>query len=90
MPEDWIGPDEEPQQADLDAFGEDGPTDTLPCPNCGADVYEGADRCPHCRQWITSWAPPPGPADTVTIRWWWIVLAILLAVGAVVVWLGPW
>jgi len=26
--------------------------DTLPCPACGAAVYDDTDRCPHCGQWI--------------------------------------
>ena len=23
------------------------------CPNCGKEVYEFVEKCPHCRDWIT-------------------------------------
>lgn len=66
--------DDGPQQADLDELGEDGQTDTEPCPSCGADIYESADRCPACGDWILS------RADVRSIKpWWWIVLAALAA-----------
>lgn len=31
-----------------DDFGDDDEVDTIPCPECGADVYEEADSCPVC------------------------------------------
>jgi len=45
---------------------------TLPCPQCGADVYEDAVQCPHCGNYITHdthvWSGRP---------LWWIVLGLL-------------
>jgi hypothetical protein len=50
--------------------GSDEP-DTLDCPECGREVYEHAEQCPHCGQYITHetgvWAGKP---------WWWIALAL--------------
>ena len=27
---------------------------TIPCPNCGEDVYDDSPRCPQCGEYITS------------------------------------
>lgn len=45
--------DEGPQDVDLEEFGGDrDDSDTVPCPTCGRDIYEGAERCPHCDQYV--------------------------------------
>jgi len=54
-------------------------SETLPCPECGADVYEDAERCPACGQYIT-----PGSGNLWAGRSpWWIILG-LLGIAAVV------
>jgi hypothetical protein len=52
--------------------------DLLPCPECGAEVYEEAERCPACGNYIVHessvWSGRP---------FWWILLGglgMLLAV----------
>ncbi len=63
-------------------------TETVACPNCRADVYEDAEQCPVCGEYITHstsvWADRP---------WWWIALGLagiiavifaLALVGAIV------
>ncbi|MEM6328842.1 MAG: hypothetical protein AAF790_01200 [Planctomycetota bacterium] len=40
-----------------DGYGEPG-VDTVPCPACGADVYEDALRCAVCGDYITHGASP--------------------------------
>jgi len=51
---------------------DDAPSQTIPCPECGADVYEDAVRCPHCGNYITHdtrvWSGRP---------LWWVVLGLL-------------
>jgi hypothetical protein len=42
--EDWELPDE----SDFD----DDQSETLPCPDCGADVYEDAEQCPVCGNYL--------------------------------------
>ena len=58
-------------------------TSTVPCPECGAEVYEDAVRCPACGNYITHatsvWSGRPG---------WWIVLGLLGVVAVIVVLAG--
>jgi predicted RNA-binding Zn-ribbon protein involved in translation (DUF1610 family) len=71
-PDDW---DVEDAEEDLD---DDGETAVLPCPACGAEVYEDAERCPRCGEYIVrrlrGWEGRP---------WWWVPLG-LLGIGAVI------
>ena len=57
----------------------------LPCPSCGEPVYEDADVCPHCGDFIT---PGRRPAGANVPRWMFVagavgvagtILALLLA-----------
>ena len=43
-----------PQSSDIDPHDDDASVDTVPCPGCGRPVYEHADLCPHCGQFILS------------------------------------
>lgn len=58
--------DEEPWLEDQD---ED--STVMPCPNCGAEVYDDAEWCPSCDRYITAdthpWAGRP---------WWWVGLGL--------------
>ena len=63
--------DEGPLDADLDEFGHEGPSDTVPCDACGREVYADADRCPACGQYLVQ-----RPGTSRARRWWWILLAL--------------
>jgi len=65
--------DEGPQSVDLEQLGGD-ESETLPCPHCGADVYEHADRCPRCGRSVT---PGSGKRAGTAMRW--AVIAALAA-----------
>ncbi|HEX8202018.1 MAG TPA: zinc-ribbon domain-containing protein [Isosphaeraceae bacterium] len=56
-------------------------SDVVPCPECGAEVYEDAEQCPACGQYIilstSPWRGRP---------LWWILLG--LAGFAAVLWLS--
>lgn len=57
-----------------DYYDEDDESETVPCPDCGADVYEDAEQCPSCGQYIIA-----GATSTSAYVWkgrpiWWIVL----------------
>ncbi len=56
---------------DADPYDEDS-TDTVTCPECGADVYEDADVCPVCGEFLIPDTRPWSGKPT-----WWIVLGIL-------------
>jgi hypothetical protein len=67
-----------------EAWGDDdGESLTRPCPQCGCDVYEDAERCPLCGEWMTrtrtAWEGRP---------LWWIILGFL-GIGAVIYALIP-
>ena len=49
-PDDW-GADWEPEEGAWE--DEDAESLTVPCLECGTDVYEDAEQCPACGHWIT-------------------------------------
>ena len=63
--------DEGPSDEDLEQFGGQTASTTMPCPECGAEIYDDAERCPVCGQYVThrtsEWSPRP---------LWWVVLAV--------------
>lgn len=67
--DDWI--DEGPSDEDLEQFGGETASTTAPCPECGAEIYDDAERCSACGQYIThkssEWSGKP---------LWWTVLAV--------------
>jgi hypothetical protein len=63
----------------------DDEVETLPCPNCGAAVYEESARCPECGHYITH--------DTGALSGrplWFVLLGLagIIAVIAALAWLG--
>ena len=66
-----------------DEHPDDDRTETVSCPECGAEVYEDAVRCPACGNYITHptsvWHGRPG---------WWIVLGLLGVVALILVLTG--
>lgn len=69
---------EGPQEVDLRDLGEQGESETITCPACGAEIYEQAQQCPFCGEYIvqsTAMSTPGG--------WKWLVIA-LAALGLVV------
>jgi hypothetical protein len=54
---------------------------TVPCPHCGADVYDDAEQCPTCGQYLSHIdAPAAG-------RSWWIVGGALICLLIVIWWM---
>ena len=69
--------DEGPQSVDLDEFGYESESDTLPCPSCGCEVYEDADRCPACGEYISPrWAQTSNQST-------WLLAAAVIAIAAI-------
>ena len=69
-PGDELEDDEYPDEDDL----EDEFSETLPCPQCGTEIYEDAVRCPMCGTYVTferrPWSGRPP---------WWMILGLLAA-----------
>jgi hypothetical protein len=79
QPGDELDDDEYPGES----FGEDSGdemTETLPCPECGTEIYEDAPRCPACGAYVTSdtrgWSGRPA---------WWIILGLAGVAAAILV-----
>ena len=62
--EEWSEPD----------IWDDDPTDMLSCPECGEEVYEFADLCPHSGMFITPSAAAYNPWQGRPL--WWLALAV--------------
>jgi hypothetical protein len=64
--DDWADDldDPAPDESDQDS-------ETLPCPHCGAEVYEDAPRCPDCGAYISRSTNPWHGKPL-----WWVVLGL--------------
>ena len=63
--DDWDEPDE-------DWTGDEEDVDVVECPNCGAEVYEEAERCPVCGEYITHGRHPLSGRPA-----WYVVLGVV-------------
>ena len=57
--------------------------ETIPCPQCGAEVYEEAPQCPGCGHYIT---PDTSPWQGRSVLW--IVLGLAGLVAVILVLIG--
>jgi len=71
--------DEGPDDADLERFG----GETATCPSCGAEMWDQAERCPSCGDYVVA-----GPRGQPWARLIWIIAAILAAAGLLLAVLG--
>ena len=86
-----MGLDEEWSEDDSDDeefFDPDEPLDLIPCPKCGAEIYEDAQQCPTCGEYVIDGRAPPWKGKPA----WYIalavlgVIAILVTVSGVLAW----
>lgn len=71
-------PDPEgPDEADLARFG----GDTRPCPRCGGEIHDLADRCPNCGEWSDGSDEPQGGRSGWASGLVWLVILSLAGVG---------
>jgi hypothetical protein len=63
--EDWEYPD--PDDGDEDEL------ETIPCRACGEPIYEEAEQCPYCGEYVSRNSNSPLAGRS----WWYIALAIL-------------
>ena len=61
--------------------GDDGEAEELPCPECGALVYEEAQQCPHCGAWIMPHAASARASGW--LRWVGVLVVLALLAGLV-------
>lgn len=69
-------PDDDPDESDV-----------VTCSNCGAEVYEDAEQCPSCGEWITRSTHPFSGRST-----WFVALGVIgiAATIAALALLGSW
>lgn len=53
---------------------------TSPCPYCGRDIYDDAERCPYCENYISREDAPSRHSP-------WIVVGVVLGLAAVAYWI---
>lgn len=63
--EDWSGEEEWPESDDA--------TPTVPCPECGDDVYEESDHCPACGHLLSADSTHPFLGKPA----WFVILGLL-------------
>ena len=77
-PGDELDDDEYPDEP-----ADDDLTETVSCPQCGAEVYEDALRCPVCGDYVTHdtsvWSGRPG---------WWVLLGLVGILATIAVLAG--
>jgi uncharacterized membrane protein YvbJ len=72
-------PDEGPSPEDIARFGGDDRTGY--CPHCGSEVWDDAERCPKCGQWITGGARSRPPLEEYARRRMFIIVTVLTLMG---------
>ena len=64
-------------------YDDDGPP-TVPCPHCGEEMFEDAEQCPECGQYVSKEDAPAAPGAGKSGAWW---ILVLLALAAVLMWI---
>lgn len=79
---DWGAGDDydpdDPETYPQGLYADDGPP-TVPCPHCGADIFEDAEQCPKCGRYMSREDQPGGKSGA-----WWVL--VVLALAAVAAW----
>ncbi|QDT96314.1 zinc ribbon domain-containing protein [Gimesia aquarii] len=77
MDEDWnLAPDDDYEDAGTDS--DEFETATVPCSNCGADVYEEAVACPVCGEYVGVNTHPFSDRPQ-----WWITLGVVGGIATI-------
>ena len=78
----WEPEDEDDSDDDYSGFDTSDSDDdtTLPCPSCGAEIFDEAERCPACGRYLTreDMQNPKKP--------WWLVAGVVICLLIVLSW----
>jgi hypothetical protein len=72
--------DDDHDEDDFDTSSDDDDT-TMPCPHCGEDVYDDAEQCPLCGQYLSREDAP------AAARPWWILIGVAVCLVIVILWM---
>ncbi len=64
---------------DVDGEPADDDSELLPCPSCGAMIYEETEKCPYCGEWVT-------PRNAGQRMPWWVTIGGIIAIVAFLFW----
>lgn len=68
------------EEGDFPELGtDDDATDTVPCPYCGASLYEDAVRCSRCGNYFSA-------EDAPRHRPWWFIVGLALSLAVALTW----
>lgn len=84
--DDWSDEESQDENFPADPWASDEEDDaTVPCPYCRQEIYEDAERCPHCGRYISEEDAPSSPKP------WWIIVGALLCLLVIWYWIasGP-
>ena len=56
-------------------------SDTIPCPYCKREIYDGAERCPYCEQYVSQ---EDAPASD---KAWWLIVGVAVCLFLVCWWI---
>ncbi len=66
------------------SWNDDDEAETVPCPHCGQDVYEDAERCPNCERYLSREDAPSQRSWTFRII---VIICLIAAIAAAFSWL---
>jgi hypothetical protein len=70
--------DDEDPDDDYESDEDEDPTDT--CPYCKKSIYDDAEQCPHCGQYISQEDRPPNQKP------WWILAGVAICLYLIYRW----
>jgi hypothetical protein len=85
----WRDWDDDDPGMEYDPEDEDWPDDwddepTIPCPHCGREILEDAERCPCCERYLSE-EDAPRPRKP-----WWIIVGVVACLCVVYLWNARW
>ena len=71
---------ESPDPSDRDPDDAEDEGATVDCPHCGQEIYESAEQCPQCRQYLSTEDAPPRTSHPA-----WVLITTLLLLAAMII-----
>jgi hypothetical protein len=74
--------EEDDSESDDEAFdsSDDDEDETIPCPYCRRPIFEGAERCPYCENYISE-------EDAPVRKPLWLLVGVILCLIVVYLWI---
>lgn len=73
----WADDLDDDEYPDWSNDADDDAVDLVPCPHCGAEIYEDAEQCPICGEYVIR--------TSTNVPWFWKATAIILVIAMLLV-----